>query len=83
MSGRISGVFKSDSFSSTFSGGLNGDGSFTAPARGVLQGNFLGKVSPYPFNGTVSGRVDGSSGSGRWSGKNRYGGGGGAWQARR
>jgi hypothetical protein len=81
VSGSISGVYKGDRFTSTFSATLQADGSFSGAARGVLQGEFAGKISPYPFDGTVSGRVDGTTGSGKWSGKNRFGGASGSWQA--
>lgn len=83
VSGRISGTYKGDGFTSNFKGALNPDGSFSAPARGVLNGHVFSKIIPYDFNGTVSGRVDGKSGAGRWSGKNRHGGASGAWQASR
>jgi hypothetical protein len=83
VSGRISGTYKGDGFTSNFRAALNPDGSFSAPARGVLNGHVFSKIIPYDFNGTVSGRVDGKSGAGRWSGKNRYGGASGAWQASR
>ena len=83
VSGRIVGVFKGDSFSSTFSGAIGADGGFSATARGVLQGKWLDSVKSYPFNGAVSGRVDGRSGSGRWSGKNKWGGASGSWSARK
>lgn len=80
VSGTISGAFEGDSFTARFSGTLGGDGSFSAPTTGVLQGKVFDKVEPYPFNGTVSGRVDGQSGAGQWSGKNKWGGGSGSWQ---
>lgn len=81
VSGSISGSFEGDSFTASFSGTLGSDGSFSAPTTGVLQGKLFKEVRPYPFNGTVSGRVDGQSGSGQWSGKNKWGGGSGSWQA--
>ncbi|NML75217.1 hypothetical protein HHL25_13875 [Rhizobium sp. S-51] len=80
VSGSISGAFEGDAFTARFSGSLNGDGSFTAPTTGVLQGKLYKEVKPYPFNGTVSGRVDGRSGAGQWSGRNKWGGGSGSWQ---
>ena len=55
--------------------------SVSAPTTGVLQGKVFKEIKPYPFNGTVSGRIDGQSGSGQWSGKNKWGGGSGSWQA--
>ena len=81
VSGSISGSFEGDGFTASFSGTLGSDGSFSAPTTGVLQGKLFNEVRPYPFNGTVSGRVDGQSGSGQWSGKNKWGGGSGSWQA--
>ena len=81
VSGSISGTFEGDGFTARFSGTMSGDGSFNAPTTGVLQGRVLNEVKPYPFNGTVSGRVDGQSGSGQWSGRNKWGGGSGSWQA--
>lgn len=81
ISGSISGTFEGDGFTARFSGALNSDGSFNAPTTGVLQGKLFDEVKPYPFNGTVSGRIDGQSGSGQWSGKNKWGGGSGSWQA--
>lgn len=81
VSGTVSGVFKGDSFRASFSGSLNGDGSFNASAQGVLQGNWGDHVTPYPFNGRVSGRVDGREATGAWSGKNQWGGGSGTWRA--
>lgn len=81
VSGSISGGFEGDSFTARFSGSLNGDGSFSAPMTGVLQGKLFKETKPYPFNGTVSGRVDGRMGSGQWSGKNKWGVGSGSWQA--
>ncbi|GEO83756.1 MULTISPECIES: hypothetical protein [Alphaproteobacteria] len=81
ISGSISGVFEGDSFTARFSGSLNADGSFSAPTTGVLQGKLYKETKPYPFNGTVSGRVDGTSGAGQWSGSNKWGGGSGSWQA--
>jgi len=81
VNGTVTGVFKGDSFRASFSGSLNGDGSFSAPAQGVLQGNWGDHVTPYPFNGRVSGRVDGRGGTGTWSGKNQWGGGSGTWRA--
>ncbi|MBA3038230.1 MAG: hypothetical protein KJ670_07660 [Alphaproteobacteria bacterium] len=81
VSGSISGSFEGDGFTASFSGTLGSDGSFSAPTTGVLQGKLFKEVRPYPFNGTVSGRVDGQSGSGQWSGKNKWGGGSGSWQA--
>ena len=81
VSGTVTGVFKGDSFRANFSGSLNGDGSFSAPAQGVLQGNWGDHVTPYPFNGRVSGRVDGRGAAGAWSGKNQWGGGSGTWRA--
>ena len=83
ISGTVNGVFEGDSFSSRFSGTLNPDGSFNAPAQGVLQGNLNGKISPYAFSGHVAGRITGSGGSGTWSGRNQWGGGSGSWQARK
>ena len=83
VSGRISGSYQGDAFTSSFSGAVNGDGSFSAAARGVLQGNLNGKISPYSFNGAVKGRVDGRSGSGSWSGKNSWGAASGSWSARK
>lgn len=83
VSGRISGSYQGDGFTSSFSGALNADGGFSAPAHGVLQGNLGGKISPYPFNGVVSGRVDGRSGAGAWSGKNQWGAASGQWSARK
>ncbi|MHB0951236.1 MAG: hypothetical protein ACYC10_04850 [Allorhizobium sp.] len=81
VSGSISGTFEGDGFTARFSGSLNSDGSFSVPTTGVLQGKLFDEVKPYPFNGTVSGRVDGQSGSGQWSGSNKWGGGSGSWQA--
>lgn len=83
VSGRISGAYQGDAFSSSFSGAINADGGFSAAAHGVLQGNLGGKISPYPFNGVVSGRVDGRAGSGNWSGKNQWGAAAGQWSARK
>ena len=81
VSGSISGTFEGDGFTARFSGSLNSDGSFSVPTTGVLQGKLFKETKPYPFNGTVSGRVDGQSGSGQWSGSNKWGGGSGSWQA--
>lgn len=81
ITGSISGTYEGDSFTARFSGALSADGSFSAPTTGVLQGKLFDEVKPYPFNGKVSGRIDGRSGSGQWSGGNTWGSGSGNWQA--
>jgi len=81
VSGSLHGAHEGDAFSATFSGALNGDGSFDVAASGVLQGNWGDHVTPYPLSGRVSGRVDGHAGAGQWSGKNQWGSDGGSWQA--
>ncbi|MFN7012467.1 MAG: hypothetical protein ACK4PN_20830 [Allorhizobium sp.] len=80
VSGSISGSFEGDGFTARFSGSLGADGAFNAPLTGVLQGKVFKETKPYPFNGTITGRVDGRSGSGQWSASNKWGGGSGGWQ---
>lgn len=80
VSGSISGSFEGDGFTARFSGSLGADGAFSAPLTGVLQGTVFKETKPYPFNGTINGRVDGRSGSGQWSASNKWGGGSGGWQ---
>lgn len=81
VSGTINGVYSGDSFNARFSGALNSNGSFDAPAQGVLYGNWGKEVIPYRVSGRVSGRVDGRKGAGSWSGKNQWGSDQGKWQA--
>ena len=82
LTGSIGGVHEGDPITASFSGSLGTDGSFSAPASGVLKTTWGdGKTSTYTFTGRVSGKVNGRSGSGTWSGGNTWGSSKGTWQA--
>ena len=82
VSGTIGGVHEGDPITASFSGTLGKDGSFSASAAGTLRTTWSdGKTSSFTFTGTVSGRVNGRTGTGSWSGGNTWGKSSGTWQA--
>jgi hypothetical protein len=82
VSGTIGGVHEGDPITASFASALGADGSFSAPATGVLRTTWGdGKTSTFTFTGTIRGKVDGKSGAGTWSGGNNWGKSSGSWQA--
>ncbi|HRK24600.1 MAG TPA: hypothetical protein PLQ11_06575, partial [Beijerinckiaceae bacterium] len=82
VSGTIGGVHEGDPINASFSGPLSAEGTFSAAANGVLRTTWAdGKTSTFTFTGKIGGKVNGRSGSGTWSGSNRWGASKGTWSA--
>ncbi len=76
--GSISGSYKTDGFSGSMSGSLDeGSGAISCGLTGRIGDSKMN----FPFTGKVTGRIQGTQGTGSWSARNQWGAPTGTWLA--
>jgi hypothetical protein len=79
VSGSLSGSYRGDSIQGRFSGIVDTHGNVSTSLSGSLTDMSKNRMGSFPFKGNVNGRINGVSGSGRWTAKNKWGAPAGGW----